>query len=213
MLNKLEEQRRDDAEAKARIKDRERHKKMKKMNLPFAVQQISKLNDPLNAVHRGKLVLPAPVVSEEELAEIAKSGDAESAQALLAAGGSAATQTLLGNYEATPGGRTPGPGATPQRTPARTGHDVVQEEIRNAIARTNQQTPLQGGENVELAPGTGFAGHTPSRTPGGSTPMGGSSTTPSHRAGGSTPVRDSLGINVRIFMAPRACTFCSLSCL
>eukprot|EP00750_Incisomonas_marina_P005989 INCI14269.1.p1 GENE.INCI14269.1~~INCI14269.1.p1 ORF type:complete len:715 (+),score=90.92 INCI14269.1:500-2644(+) len=171
-------------------------KKMKKMNLPFAVQQISKLNDPLNAVHRGKLVLPAPVVSEEELAEIAKSGDAESAQALLAAGGSAATQTLLGNYEATPGGRTPGPGATPQRTPARTGHDVVQEEIRNAIARTNQQTPLQGGENVELAPGTGFAGHTPSRTPGGSTPMGGSSTTPSHRAGGSTPVRDSLGINV-----------------
>ena len=42
LLNKLEEQRRDAAEAKARIKDRERHKKLKKMNLPFAVQQISK---------------------------------------------------------------------------------------------------------------------------------------------------------------------------
>mgnify|MGYP000144137212 CR=1 FL=1 len=203
LLNKLEEQRRDAAEAKARIKDRERHKKLKKMNLPFAVKQISKANDPINSINRGKLVLPAPVVSEDELAEIAKSGDAEATQALLAAGGSTATQTLLGNYEATPGA-TPGRGVTPLRTPQRpAGQDVVQEEIRNAIARTNQQTPLQGGENLQLAAGTGFEGHNPAtpqlRTPSslasGTTPVPGSASATPSRIGGATPMRDSLGIN------------------
>ena len=72
---------------------------------------------------------------------------------------------------------------TPQR-PA--GHDTVMEEVRNAIARNAQQTPLQGGESYTMAEGTGFEGHNPSnsqmRTPsalagagGGATPMGNAS--------------------------------------
>ena len=145
-------------------------------------------------MQRGKLFLPQPMVSDRELEQIAKGGDGATEE-----DASSATSTLLGNY-------TPSATPTPLRTPATpASQDVVMEEVRNAIARNEQQTPLLGGESAEVTEGTGFASHVPNtprmRTPSslalaakpGATPLH----TPGHATPGvnATPLRDSLGIN------------------
>ena len=135
-------------------------------------------------------------VSDAELDEIVKSGYSGAA----GGGGAGATAGLIGDY-----------GATPARTPMRTprtpaAQNVIMEEARNAVLRNQAQTPLKGGENAELASGTGFAGETPSHTPvatpnvlanmtpGRHTPARG---TPARGAtpSGGTPMRDALGLN------------------
>merc|ERR1712226_1583682 len=119
---------------------------MKKIGLPQAIANAAKANDPLNSVRREKLFLPKPMVSDQELEQIAKGGNA----AMMDEEASSATSTLLGNY-------TPSATPTPLRTPATpASQDVVMEEVRNAIARNSQQSPLLGGASADVTEGTGF---------------------------------------------------------
>ncbi|XP_062511251.1 cell division cycle 5-related protein-like [Corticium candelabrum] len=182
----LDEKRRKHEEERERRKDKERQKKRKEMDLPGAVSQISKLNSAEPVRKRSKLVLPSPQISDIELEEVVKLGQA-SEQAHISAiedGMSAASQSLLADYSITPASgmslRTP-------RTPA--ANDSLLQEAQNLITLTQAETPLAGGVNEPLHE-TSFEGVTPRRhqietfrTPerGGATPR--------------TPVRDKLSIN------------------
>ena len=207
-LQQMEGERRIDKEMEERKKDAKRQKKQKAENLPGALSNIDKLNDPESIHRRSKLSLPSPQITDDELAEVAKLSQPQNRGAV--DDGESATSTLLADYAtpaATPVGRTP------MRTPSRES-DVVLTEAQNLIALTTQNTPLLGDTNVVLNP-TDFRGVTPSRavlatpnaivTPGasvrgGATPGGatGASVRGSTRGGatpGATPLRDDLGIN------------------
>ncbi|XAR64899.1 hypothetical protein NMG60_11008788 [Bertholletia excelsa] len=213
-IEELEGEKRIDKEARLRKQDIARNKILQRQDAPSAILQANKLNDPETVRKRSKLMLPAPQISDRELEEIAKIGNAGD---LLAGGeelaeGSGVTRALLANYAQTPRqGMTPL--RTPQRTPAGKG-DAIMMEAENLARLRESQTPLLGGENPELHP-SDFSGVTPkkreiqtpnpmltpSATPGGvgMTPRLGM--TPS-RDGYSfgmtpkgTPIRDELRIN------------------
>ncbi|CAG5131481.1 unnamed protein product, partial [Candidula unifasciata] len=158
---------------------------------------------------RSKLVLPAPQISESELEEVIKVGQANEyarQQAEEAGKEDSASRGLLQEYNVTPGHmRTP-------RTPAT--QDSILQEAQNIMALTNVDTPLKGGLNTPLHD-SDFSGVTPQRqavqtpntilgtpmrTPGrldtGLTPRSGilrpntDQSTPM-----STPLRDKLNIN------------------
>jgi hypothetical protein len=157
---------------------------------------------PPQARKRTKLALPAPQVSDAELAEIAKGG------ALAVDMGiedeSSATKALVGVY-----GVTPMVGAAPARTPrVPASQDVIMEEARNILALNSVGTPLKGGQNVAIVGGTGFMGaqpisrtvSTPNPMASAGTPMGTPGATPLMRGGtgllpAGTPLRDELRIN------------------
>lgn len=52
---------------KMRKHDAKRQKSMMKSDLPQAIAAVNEKNDPINAIKRKPLQLPAPVVSNEEL--------------------------------------------------------------------------------------------------------------------------------------------------
>ena len=124
-----------------------------------------------NLGRRGKMMLPAPQVSDMELEVLAKEG-ANS----LVEGGNTATRALIGNYAtpamslATPM-RTPAPGASGLTglsvggaafAAAGAGGNRVMMEAQ-ALARLQQgQTPLLGGDNLDMS-GSDFTGITPAR--------------------------------------------------
>ncbi|KAI8072961.1 pre-mRNA splicing factor component-domain-containing protein [Gongronella butleri] len=152
---------------------------------------------------RRKLVLPAPQVGEQELEEIVKSGFAgESAKNLVHAADDdqQATSGLLGDYAVTPS-------ANATRTPrVAQQKDTLLNEAMNLRALTATQTPLLGGDNVDLlgSQGTGFEGITPRSmavaTPNPmATPMrggqGGASGAPGAQTPFKTPMRDHFNIN------------------
>lgn len=192
-LDKLEGVRRDAQEKKERKQDAKRQKSLMKTNLPQIIAAVNEKNDPINAIKRTKLELPAPVVSNDELSDLAKLGmHATHAAALALENGSATeTRSLMGDYSATPLRSVHGNG--PAATPAsRDVHDNIMQETANLLAMRNSATPLLGGENVELYEGTGYAGATPSRTPSSAVAAAADKTPMSV---GRTPLRDELGIN------------------
>lgn len=193
-LDRLERERRDVQEKKDRKLDAKRQRGLMKANLPQVVAAVNAKNDPLHAIKRTALALPAPVVSNDELADLAKLGmhaAHAAALALESANGATETRALMGDYTATPlrtGTATPA---------ARDVHDTIMQEATNMLAMTRMATPLLGGENVTLQEGTGYAGATPSRTPL-SSMRSGSNDTPLSTVSSSstrTPLRDELGIN------------------
>jgi pre-mRNA-splicing factor CDC5/CEF1 len=125
-----------------------------------------------NLARRGKMMLPAPQVSDMELEVLAKEGANE-----LLEGGNVATRALVGDYStpaasfATPM-RTPAPGASglsglsaggAALAAAGAGGTRVMMEAQ-ALARLQQgQTPLLGGDNQLDLSGSDFAGITPAR--------------------------------------------------
>jgi pre-mRNA-splicing factor CDC5/CEF1 len=121
--------------------------------------QANKLNDPEAVTKRSKLMLPPPQISDHELEEIAKMGNAGDPDLADELGeGSTATKTLLASYSQTPRlGMTPL--RTPQRTPAGKG-DAIMMEAENLARLRESQTPLLGGDNPELHP-SDFSGVTP----------------------------------------------------
>ncbi|KAK2075652.1 hypothetical protein QBZ16_001760 [Prototheca wickerhamii] len=130
---------------------------------------------------RGRLMLPAPAVSDAELEELARGGAAVEEE--LRASGSAATRGLLGDY------------ATPSR--------VLRDAAQLAALMTSA-TPLLGGENPSLE-GSDFGGATPAQaaaTPAvagvGATPLRPGATPPRAGLAAPTPVRDALGLNTEI---------------
>ncbi|KAH9174252.1 pre-mRNA splicing factor component-domain-containing protein [Lactarius sanguifluus] len=157
--------------------------------------QIQKLKEAESIGRRGKLELPAAQVSDVELEEIVKIGQAgENAKALVGGTDDSSEQLLAGydNLERARMARTPR--TAPQQ-------DNVLLEARNLRNLTIAQTPLLGDENTPLhVPdngGTGFEGATPRHqvafTPNPlATPRAtdGPSVTPFR-----TPMRDNLSIN------------------
>jgi pre-mRNA-splicing factor CDC5/CEF1 len=191
-LDKLEGKRRDDIEKKERKQDAKRQKSLMKSNLPQLIAAVNEKNDPINAIKRKPLELPAPVVSNEELTDLAKMGmhAAHAAALALESGGSATeTRSLMGDYTATPL-RTPSTSAAASQS--RSVHDTIMQETANLAALRNQTTPLLGGENIVLHEGTGYAGATPSRMPSAAEMQSVNKTPLSSTR---TPLRDELGIN------------------
>ncbi len=198
-VNKLEERRRDEDEARSAAKDKKKFANLQKMNLPLAVAMVNEQNDPMNYRKRSKLALPTPSITDSELSEIIKANNSSSAAELLE-GGSVATSTLVGNYHV-----APVIAATPMRTPVSSNQLV--SEARDHIALMRTQTPLLGGDNSVLSgEGTGFDGAKPVSLRGSTPSMLSAMTpgmTPKIQAGGatpsrsvaSTPLRDEFGLN------------------
>nr|XP_039267244.1 cell division cycle 5-like protein [Styela clava] len=188
-------------ESQERRKDKQ---KVKDKELPSL---IAKPTEPVKK--RSKLVLPAPQISDAELEEVVKLGQASEAAKQVVEEGNAASDALLADYSVTPNVsamRTP-------RTPMMQ-VDTVMKEAQNIMALSNVDTPLKGGLNTEVTD-SDFSGITPQQkyiqtpntvistpfqtpadknpaaTPGMLTPASSIRNTP-----GMTPVRDKLNINV-----------------
>ncbi|GMF17745.1 unnamed protein product [Phytophthora fragariaefolia] len=192
-LDKLEGVRRDAQEKKERKQDAKRQKSLMKSNLPQIIATVNEKNDPINAIKRTPLELPAPMVSNDELSDLAKLGMHATHAAVLALENGSATETraLMGDYSATP--LHPVNGSMTATPSSRDVHDNIRQETANLIAMRNSATPLLGGENVELYEGTGYAGATPSRTP--SSAVVGAIDDKTPMSVTRTPLRDELGIN------------------
>ncbi|KAI2654089.1 Cell division cycle 5-like protein [Labeo rohita] len=200
---------RSEKEDRDRKKDRQKIKKKKESDLPSAILQTSGVSE--FTKKRSKLVLPAPQISDAELEEVVKLGQAsEIARQTAEESGitNSASSALLSEYNVTNNSmalRTP-------KTPA--AQDKILQEAQNLMALTNVDTPLKGGLNTPLHE-SDFSGVTPQRqvvqtpntvlstpfrTPShgaeGMTPHGGMTPKPSVGVTpGRTPLRDKLNIN------------------
>lgn len=201
---------RSEKEARDRKKDKQNIKRKKESDLPAAILQstggVSELTK-----KRSKLVLPSPQISDAELEEVVKIGQAsEIARQTAEESGitNSASSTLLSEYNVANNSlalRTP-------KLPA--AQDRILQEAQNLMALTNVDTPLKGGLNTPLHE-SDFSGVTPQRqvvqtpntvlstpfrTPSqsseGLTPRGGMTPKPVIGATpGRTPLRDKLNIN------------------
>ncbi|XP_052002117.1 cell division cycle 5-like protein [Xyrauchen texanus] len=174
---------RNEKEDRERKKDRQKIKKKKESDLPSAILQTSGVSE--FTKKRSKLVLPAPQISDAELEEVVKLGQAsEVARQTAEESGitNSASSALLSEYNVTNNSmalRTP-------KTPA--AQDKILQEAQNLMALTNVDTPLKGGLNTPLHE-SDFSGVTPQRqvvqTP--NTVLSTPFRTPSHGADGMTP--------------------------
>ncbi|CAO1637653.1 unnamed protein product [Sympodiomycopsis kandeliae] len=135
-------------EAKKRSRD-ETRKDKQTQGQPFSSEkqeQLRKLKEADQISKRRKLDLPAAQVSESELEDIVKLGQAsESARRLVTSEDSQeATDGLLGTYDALSKAKT---ARTPQ---VATEDDVVMREARNLRNMTEAQTPLLGDDNAPM---------------------------------------------------------------
>ncbi|MBN3309106.1 CDC5L protein, partial [Amia calva] len=170
-------------EDRERKKDRQKIKKKKESDLPSAILQTSGVSE--FTKKRSKLVLPAPQITDSELEEVVKLGQAsEVARQTAEESGitNSASSALLSEYNVTNNAmalRTP-------KTPA--AQDRILQEAQNLMALTNVDTPLKGGLNTPLHE-SDFSGVTPTRqvvqTP--NTVLATPFRTPSHGAEGLTP--------------------------
>ncbi|CAF3386632.1 unnamed protein product [Rotaria sp. Silwood1] len=192
-------------EQRDRKKDNAKLKRKKDEDLPAVIMNENRL-EPIKK--RSKLVLPAPQISDMELEQVVKLGQAtEIAKQQVSENGTIATETLLGDYNLTPDLnkiRTPQLPST---------QDSVLNQAHNLNILSTVQTPLLGGSNTPLmdvsnekarsaaglimsTPNTLF--NTPYRTPVNATNEG---TTPSIHGpstdfnSGGISVRDRLNIN------------------
>ncbi|KAL6764025.1 pre-mRNA splicing factor component-domain-containing protein [Haematococcus lacustris] len=182
-VEELEGRRRKDIEEQLIKHDIKRAKLQEAHDAPGAIAQAAHLNDPVMVRRRGRMMLPAPQVSEQELEALARmSTEVLLDDDMVDGAGGAATRQLLGQYGPTP----LRPAALP--TPARTAPsgDRIMQEAQNLARLTNMATPLVGGENPELHP-SDFSGITPKpsvpQTP---NPLAGA-VTPGGRPGQATP--------------------------
>jgi pre-mRNA-splicing factor CDC5/CEF1 len=178
-LNEIEDERRRDVDARERAKDRATGRRLAATNLPAALLAEAEA-DPLAARKRPRLALPAPLLTVGELEDIAAVGRAAAAGGgaagalegvggavlLLGDGGggadfdddgsgsvAASVAAAAAAARAARGGGSGG-GGNPSR-------GSLLEEARNAAALKNFRPVLEGGENIELEAGTGFAGALP----------------------------------------------------
>lgn len=206
---------RSEKEGRDRKRDKQHLKRKKESDLPSAILQTSGVSE--FTKKRSKLVLPAPQISDAELQEVVKVGQAsEIARQTAEESGitNSASSTLLSEYNVTNNSialRTP-------RTPA--SQDRILQEAQNLMALTNVDTPLKGGLNTPLHE-SDFSGVTPQRqvvqtpntvlstpfrTPSngaeGLTPRSGTTPKPVvNSTPGRTPLRDKLNINPEDGMA------------
>ncbi|KAG8445776.1 hypothetical protein GDO86_010530 [Hymenochirus boettgeri] len=149
---------RSEKEAKDRKKDKQNIKRKKDSDLPSAILQTTGGVSELTK-KRSKLVLPSPQISDAELEEVVKVGQAsEIARQTAEESGitNSASSTLLSEYNVANNSialRTP-------KTPA--AQDRILQEAQNLMALTNVDTPLKGGLNTPLHE-SDFSGVTPQR--------------------------------------------------
>lgn len=157
-VEELEGRRRRDIEEQLIKRDLKRQKLHEAHNTPDAVAQAAEMNDPVMVRRRGRMMLPAPQVSETELEQIARmSTEALLDEEMMDGAGGDTTRGLLGQY-----GPTPARLASALPTPARTAPsgDRILMEAQNQARLQSMATPLVGGENPELNP-SDFSGITP----------------------------------------------------
>ena len=157
-LESLEGRRRKDVEADMIRNDRARQKMLERKNMPQVVaQQMQDSQGP--AVRRGRMVLPAPQLSDSELSQISRMNAQDEVDAGVADGaGGRATKMLLADYSA-----TPNPMATPMRTPravTTSGTDVLLQEAEQLAKMERLQSTLMGGEGTSIDAST-FSGAMP----------------------------------------------------
>lgn len=102
--------------------DVDRDKLKDRHNRPDAVAKGLELNDASRVQRRGRMMLPAPQVSEQELQQIAKGGGDVDMDPDLAEGGTDATRRLLGDYQ------------TPQRSRAKACFVILELVLHRLIA-------------------------------------------------------------------------------
>lgn len=157
--------RREEAQADAKREAAKRKLNVEKnANAPLLLKQQLEKEEQMNLNRRGKMMLPAPQVSDMELEILAKEEANEFAE-----GGNVATRALMGDYStpamafATPL-RTPAPGASGLSAGGAAAHGAGGNRVMmeaQALARLQQgQTPLLGGENLDIS-GSDFSGITP----------------------------------------------------
>lgn len=205
--------------------DIQKAKIAERANAPAALARAAAATEASAPVRRGgKMMLPAPQISEEELEAIARTagasssggGNAAALAAMAGATGNAATRGLLGDYP------TPSRFATPMATPSTSAaaaattvppaggqsqHNRIMQEAANLVRLREGQTPLLGGDNPDLA-GSDFEGavpstsqkmHLPTPKGGGGGGAGGVGATPSHQHHHQyplpTPLRDAYQLN------------------
>ena len=113
-----------DLEQKLVEQDLKRQRQLADSNAPAAVAKANELNDPALIRRRGKLMLPAPQVSDIDLAALNRSGNNPALEEAQTGGGGMASKSLLGDYSQTPGQlQTP---LRTARTPAQ-GDRIMQE--------------------------------------------------------------------------------------
>ncbi|CAH8647209.1 unnamed protein product [Dicrocoelium dendriticum] len=151
-------------EKRERKKDAERQTKRLQDDLPGALlHRGSALDEPV--LKRSKLVLPEPQISDLELENLVKVGQAGENAVRMAIEDSgydagSATHPLLPDCPSSGVFATPALIAA-QRTPA-SAIDSISREAHNILALQQVQTPLKGGENVQLIGESDFSGVTPS---------------------------------------------------
>ncbi|XP_074646818.1 cell division cycle 5-like protein [Tubulanus polymorphus] len=203
-----------DKEERERKKDKQKAKQRKENDLPGQILSQNKFQEPVKK--RSKLVLPNPQISDQELEEVVKVGQASeyARQQAEESGKDGPSAHLLSDYTVTP---TPGTALRTPRTPAI--QDTILQEAQNIMALTNVDTPLKGGLNTPVVD-SDFSGVTPRhqiaqtpnnmltpfRTPqlsaeggGGFTPAAATPGQSSQQSGMTplrTPYRDNLNINV-----------------
>lgn len=216
----LEGKRRKDIEAELVKRDMQRQKMAERQNAPAAIARALAVNAVDETVRpRGKMMLPAPQISDAELEMIARQGGGGPLPMELIEGGSEATRGLIGDYAADTPVRLATPLATPASTSAAGSRAAIMQEAQNLARLQQGMTPLLGGENPELHP-SDFTGAVPKhhrmQTPIGSdgrTPLvggrslAGVAATPNASRNTfdqlgphgtntvPTPVRDALGLN------------------
>eukprot|EP00873_Tetraselmis_striata_P039413 jgi/Tetstr1/459677/TSEL_005032.t1 len=186
-MEEMEGKRRKDIEENLQKRDMKRQKMQERNDAPSAVAKNLAMNEvnPLQGGRRGKLMLPAPQITEAELEELAQmDNEADNRTAGQDGAGGEATKTLLGSY-----GRTPLPSVTPMRTPRTPsmGFDPIMQQAENLAKMSNLNTPLIGGDNPELHP-SDFSGATP-RAQVASTPNPAATPLQGATPGGSVSVR------------------------
>jgi pre-mRNA-splicing factor CDC5/CEF1 len=157
--DELEGRKRKDIEKELIKQDVAKRKIAERKDAPNMIAQQLAAHEALQSTRRGKMMLPAPQVTDAELEALAR--DASMEGTLASETGSQATRALLGDYS------TPAPFATPMATPAAgpSGMNKVMQEAQ-ALARLREgQTPLLGGENPDIA-GSDFSGIAPQRNVG-----------------------------------------------
>ena len=190
LLNKIEGESAAEREAKARQADKVRLKRLATGALP-AVLAARASDDVMNIRKRAKLSLPAPQLSDGDLEAIVKlgkdagavggGGDDEYDMEGVDGGGGDGGRSVFTSSSALlmPGDGRRGVGASSvagslaatlaalgasrssSSSSQSSSRNALLEEARNQFAMNNAPTPLFGGENVELAAGTGYAGITP----------------------------------------------------
>lgn len=86
-------------EKELRKQDMARDKMMARHNQPEMLARIKAATETSYTRRRGKMMLPAPQVSESELAAIARGGGTELEEEMGEGAGGDATRTLLGDYQ------------------------------------------------------------------------------------------------------------------